>query len=393
MKNSLKKLRVLFSVLIFTLVILNFENKAYASSMDVLDYSEDEEIESVDNTLSGNALDVVKVAEENGGEIFLTEAERNALRGYWDGHYFASQGKTALRLKIVSVASDGKVQGFFHFTEHVDNPGVPYGCYTMEGTYNAATGKLDMKGIEWLVRPSGYVFATVQGDVNTIEKTIEGNTNSYKGLYLSKSLDLLEDTDIDSSMSKYYEEFGQQGYGSLDDTIKIEKNGKKYRVTPVKDSKWNIITVAVGNKFQINSMFDKKSFKTSNKNLVKVSSKGLVTARKSGKATISFTVNGTRQIVQVVVVQPKIMSDDKSAIIRGLKATAKVDTDVNVSAQLPINAVVTKITNKNVISNFKVEMDNKGHFSMKGHANKKGTVKVFYNINGKKCTVQIKITK
>ena len=43
-------------------MILNFENKAYASSMDVLDYSEDEEIESIDNTLSGNALDVVKVA-------------------------------------------------------------------------------------------------------------------------------------------------------------------------------------------------------------------------------------------------------------------------------------------------------------------------------------------
>lgn len=402
--NALKTI-VTLTVTGITLAFTNVD--AMACDTDFLKTGEVNETQvssEKDNTVSDNYLNVAvsnedilnNVSEEN-PDILLTEDERNALRGYWDGIYFATQGKTSLRLKIVSVAADGKVQAFFHFTEHQDNPGVPYGCYTMEGTYNPETKLLSLDGVKWLYKPSTYSFVDVHGNIDFSKKEITGYVSAsyskYEGLSLTKSMDIAQDTDIDSSISKYYEEYGQQGYGSIEDTIKVEKNGKKYSVTPIIDSKWNAVTVTVGNKIKINGSYDKKSFKTSNANIAKVSSKGIITAKKGGRVTISYKVDGKSQVINLVVIQPHVEKLDSKAIVKNMKVTVKKDDDIKLSLYAPINATNTKIINKNVISDLKIEMDNEGHFAITGKAVKKGKVTLKYTVNGKIIKVNINVKK
>ncbi|MCR4764312.1 MAG: InlB B-repeat-containing protein, partial [Lachnospiraceae bacterium] len=109
------------------------------------------------------------------------------LLGSWDGFYFASQGKTALKLSILQITLDGKVEGRFDFSEHPDNPGVPTGSYTMKGTYDFAGHKLNLNGVDWIEHPPTYHILSVNGKVNTGARTMSGSTGGYSGLTLSKS--------------------------------------------------------------------------------------------------------------------------------------------------------------------------------------------------------------
>lgn len=113
------------------------------------------------------------------------------LLGNWEGSYYANQGKTALKLEIMSVDNNGNIEAIFNFSEHPDNPGVPTGKYIMTGTYNFLTKKISLTGNEWSIHPSGYELLKVNADIDTERLIISGETVSdtdvYPDLYLIKA--------------------------------------------------------------------------------------------------------------------------------------------------------------------------------------------------------------
>lgn len=81
----------------------------------------------------------------------------DTVTGLWRGEYVCGQGLTALNL---SMREDerGRVTATFAFSEHPKNPGVPTGCFTLAGRYNARTGALALKQERWIKQPDPFWY-------------------------------------------------------------------------------------------------------------------------------------------------------------------------------------------------------------------------------------------
>lgn len=89
-----------------------------------------------------------------------------SLSGAWSGQYTCPQGVTAMRLDLRE-GKAGAVEGVMTFYAHPENPGVPSGCFTMRGKFNAATGKLVLKQGHWISRPDdGWYMIDLDGKVD-----------------------------------------------------------------------------------------------------------------------------------------------------------------------------------------------------------------------------------
>ncbi len=313
------------------------------------------------------------------------------LEGFWEGHYFASQGKTALNLKISSVSENGNVVAVFNFSEHPDNPGVPTGCYTMKGTYDFSNDHLHLDGEDWLEHPSGYVFVDIQANVDLSSASLTGTTSGYEGLTLTRIGDL---NDPAEGKAAYYKEMGAKGYGSVIDTMTVSKNGRKYVATPNPKITNNRLTIAKGNKIVFNANFDKKSIKYDKlKPIVKVSNSGVLTAKAAGTATIHYSVNGVPKKLVVVVINPTISTSTNSILVKKMKGTTSVGQTFDIDLDAPLTVVPGTIKNKDVVSNLSFDMADDGHYHVTGTASKKGSAKIPFTINGKKFNITVKVTK
>jgi hypothetical protein len=87
------------------------------------------------------------------------------LRGTWRGGYVCGQGHTALALTI-EPRKDGTLSALFHFEAASDNPGVPTGCFEMQGRFDAATGRLALAQRRWLRRPPNYLMVDLEGQLS-----------------------------------------------------------------------------------------------------------------------------------------------------------------------------------------------------------------------------------
>lgn len=103
----------------------------------------------------------------------LPATAQEALRGTWRGGYVCSQGHTALALTI-EPRKDGTLAALFHFEAASDNPGVPTGCFEMDGRLDAATGRLSFRPLRWVVRPAGYVMVGLEGSLSPDTARLEG---------------------------------------------------------------------------------------------------------------------------------------------------------------------------------------------------------------------------
>lgn len=110
--------------------------------------------------------------------LFLTvcpagaEDQRTVL-GEWVGTYVCAQGLTGLTLTIAE-ATPTSARALFHFYADPRNPRVPAGCFTMSGAYEPETGRLQLKGEDWLRRPGGYVVVGFDGEVDAEGKNFTG---------------------------------------------------------------------------------------------------------------------------------------------------------------------------------------------------------------------------
>jgi hypothetical protein len=99
--------------------------------------------------------------------------------GDWVGVYTCAQGVTDLDLRIVE-QPDG-LRAMFHFYADPANPGVPEGCFTMQGRHDAAERRGDLRPLVWRLQPPGYIPVAMAGTENVIGNVIFGRIVATPG--------------------------------------------------------------------------------------------------------------------------------------------------------------------------------------------------------------------
>lgn len=99
-----------------------------------------------------------------------------SVLGPWVGTYVCSQGLTGLTLTITE-ATPTRASALFHFYADPRNPRVPTGCFTMAGAYDPASGHLQLKGKEWLLKPGGYRVVHFDGHVDAEGRSFAGKVS------------------------------------------------------------------------------------------------------------------------------------------------------------------------------------------------------------------------
>jgi hypothetical protein len=85
--------------------------------------------------------------------------------GEWSGRYDCGQGVTSLKL-VVSKTPKGRMAARFSFGPVPENPTVPKGAYAMEGSFDAKTRRLQLRGVKWINQPSNYFMVDLDGRVS-----------------------------------------------------------------------------------------------------------------------------------------------------------------------------------------------------------------------------------
>lgn len=126
--------------------------------------------EATEEAAPGNdiASESVAPAEESvAGTVART------VLGEWVGTYICSQGLTGLTLTIAE-ATPTSALAMFHFYADPRNPRVPTGCFTMDGSYDPGSGRVLLRGRDWLMRPGGYRVVSFDGLVDAEGRQFEG---------------------------------------------------------------------------------------------------------------------------------------------------------------------------------------------------------------------------
>lgn len=160
--------------------------------------------------------------------------------------------------------------------------------------------------------------------------------------------------------------------GTATITASISGKTATYRIT-VKNRgiTAKVSQVYVGKKAKVKVTLDgvsgKAKFKTSNKKVATVNSKGVITGKKAGTAKITVTVGKYKKVLTVKVKKPSFKLVKSSAKLKkGKKTTIKVKA-------APVSKVTYKSSNKKVAT-----VNSKGVVTAK----KKGTAKITVKCNG-----------
>jgi hypothetical protein len=100
------------------------------------------------------------------------------LNGKWEGSYTCSQGFTRLTLQVVHNMDGHGLEAVFAFYADDSNPEVPTGRYTMIGSYEPASGNVDLNESEWIEQPGGYVMVSLDGFINDGGTSITGSVDN-----------------------------------------------------------------------------------------------------------------------------------------------------------------------------------------------------------------------
>ncbi len=86
--------------------------------------------------------------------------------GLWVGRYVCAQGVTALELTITGDPK-GKLKAEFSFRAAPENPGVPSGRYSMSGSFDDKSLRLNLHAGKWIEAPDGYMMVDLVGRLST----------------------------------------------------------------------------------------------------------------------------------------------------------------------------------------------------------------------------------
>ena len=105
--------------------------------------------------------------------LLTAPAQAEGILGTWAGEYTCGQGLTGMTLTI-SEQPDGNARALAYFYPVTANPDVPWGCFTLRGTYDPATGEAVLRQEKWLVKPERYGMADLEGTVSPNGATFTG---------------------------------------------------------------------------------------------------------------------------------------------------------------------------------------------------------------------------
>ncbi|MEE2961592.1 MAG: hypothetical protein VYA34_12685 [Myxococcota bacterium] len=101
----------------------------------------------------------------------------------WVGWYTCSgaQGKTALTLTTSWNPNTNGMSGIFAFSEHPDNPGLPFGSFSLVGTYNPDDRTMSLLPKAWIVHPGTWNMVGMTGQYDRDARQIHGNITNREG--------------------------------------------------------------------------------------------------------------------------------------------------------------------------------------------------------------------
>jgi len=111
-------------------------------------------------------------------------ATKDVPIGEWNGTYTANQGETSFALNVDNPDTNGNYQAIFSFGPTVKNPNVPTGSFSMLGSYDPQSKKLNFKGVQWIKQPATYAMVDMDGTVDLINNMYKGTIiypDSYTG--------------------------------------------------------------------------------------------------------------------------------------------------------------------------------------------------------------------
>jgi len=102
------------------------------------------------------------------------------IRTEWEGHYFCTQGKTAMRLTVETNPGDEAIM-VFEFGPLAENPHLPTGSYQLIGTHTPGDDgaiQFEMRPDKWIVQPPGYSSVSLSAEIDSDHKTITGRIHN-----------------------------------------------------------------------------------------------------------------------------------------------------------------------------------------------------------------------
>ncbi len=270
-----------------------------------------------------------------------------------------------------------------------------------------SAGNLEVKGKKEGTAVIWYVPTNVDSEKLSQDIEIKGITVNV-GAKGSDDPGNKGEEEKEKAQEKAAENAVEKGLGSVEDTVVLPSgSGKKLKLTfEGTPSQNSVLTVAKGNRFQIDGDFS--DFK-SDSDKVKVTKAGKVTAKNAtgntpANITFKSVSDGVAYTLSVYVLDPadtnsmEIVSGN-SVKIKKMKINADTsDQVVDISLKgVPLNAVVdTPVDKKGSTeplpgnsSIFAVGSD--GHYHIKAGLKSKGKVKIPLKINGKKFMYVMKI--
>ncbi len=92
----------------------------------------------------------------------------------WEGSYYCSQGVTGMTLTVRERTGDDVVAEF-HFYAHPSNPGVPTGCYLVEGRLAEGDDGVRLEPKEWIERPGdSWLMTPLKGTLDPQSQGLKG---------------------------------------------------------------------------------------------------------------------------------------------------------------------------------------------------------------------------
>ncbi len=69
------------------------------------------------------------------------------------------------------------VTAIFHFFATASNPSIPTGTYAMQGKFNRDSGLLQLGGVSWINRPTGYDMIPLNGIISESGRSFTGRVD------------------------------------------------------------------------------------------------------------------------------------------------------------------------------------------------------------------------
>ncbi len=184
---------------------------------------ENDSMTGIADGVSSRALNLTKTSEEYiSMRIDLEQIPRN-WKGEYDGR---DEDGTVVRrnyeIHINRIDENGEITGTAEFTP---SPKAPpeygyTGAYYFGATVNARTGRIDLQGNKWNIKPTpNFIFIKMNGTIAADYSTIEGTTEN--GIWYMESQET-------SNMSLYID----------DDNILSTSDGHRYQVFDLGETSW-----------------------------------------------------------------------------------------------------------------------------------------------------------